>query len=164
MRTKIVEANNGRGNWGKFLVGQFDDAEWSRRSALPGEQGQPALLWRLGWSRNEFIFVLDLQTGEGAVFRHGGFAPADLNKHKIWVCPLYEGFLIWLYQQDISDLNKLPDWVDLDVPFDMSGYRRPGPAELLLVAATSALDFMPIGQPETFQLRAAIAAATSPQE
>lgn len=125
MNTRIIEARNGdAANWGKFLVGRFDD-EWSRFSALPGAASGLPLLYRLGWS-SDVIFVMDLQTGEGATFRPGGFAPADLNKRQIWVCPLYEGFLTWLYQQDLSDLSKLPDLVDLDAPFAMSGYRRPG--------------------------------------
>jgi hypothetical protein len=76
----------------------------------------------------EYIFVLDLQTGEGAMFRHGGFARADLNKHKIWVCPLFEPFLEWLYEQDVDVLSCLPDTVDLpNAPFELRGYRRAGP-------------------------------------
>jgi len=46
------------------------------------------------------------------------------------VCPLYEPFLTWLYTQDTTDLDKLPDFVEIDVkdaPFAMSGYRRSGP-------------------------------------
>ena len=38
-----------------------------------------------------------------------------------------------------------------------------GQAFDLLAAAKAALDFMPVGQPETRQLREAIAKATSPQ-
>ena len=127
MKTRIVEARNGDvANWGKFMVGKFDIEEWSRRSTLPGHDLPMPLLRQVGWGP-EHIFVMDLQTGEGATFRQGGFAPADLRNHQIWVCPLYEGFLTWLYQQDLSDLDKLPDLVDLDAPFSMTGYRRPGP-------------------------------------
>ena len=136
MKTKIIEARNAEvGNWGKFAVGrfkfavgQFTSDEWSRRSVLPGAESLTPLIWRLGW-RPDNIWVLDLQTGEGALFKPGGFAPADVTKHAIWVCPLFEPFLTWLYQQDLSDLDHLPDLVDLEAAFAMSGYRRPGPPQ-----------------------------------
>ena len=83
------------------------------------------LLQARGWSP-EHVLVLDLQTGEGAIFKPGGIARCDLSeKHEIWVCPMYEPFLTWLYQQDLSDLDKLPEFVYLgDVPTAMFGYRR----------------------------------------
>jgi hypothetical protein len=124
MITKIIEATNfdERGNWGKFMVMKFD-SEWGYRSAVVE---QTRLIDAVGWSR-QHVWVLDLQTGEGACFRHGGRAEYDLNKHKVWVCPLFEPFLVWLYDQDISDLTKLPDKVHLEnAPFDMYGYRREG--------------------------------------
>jgi hypothetical protein len=46
--------------------------------------------------------------------------------------PLFEPFLTWLYQQDLADLDKLPDFVEIDekiAPFSMAGYRRPGPED-----------------------------------
>mgnify|MGYP001618161376 CR=1 FL=1 len=139
METKIIEARNAEvGNWGKFMVGRFDIDEWSRTSILPGADSPLPLLSRVGWGPHH-IFVMDLQTGEGAIFRHGGFAPADLTNHAIWVCPLYEPFLTWLYQQDLSDLAHLPDLVDLDAPFEMSGYRRPGPQEAQFAEAQADL-------------------------
>jgi hypothetical protein len=130
MQTKIIEAtqNAEHGfNWGKFLVGR-PDAEWKVRSAIPVEHPSSArpLLSQLGWSR-EHAWVLDLQTGEGAFFRLGGFAPADLNKHRIWVCPMFEPFLVWLYEQDTTDLDALPALVELPLaPPSMAGYRRAG--------------------------------------
>ena len=122
MKTKIIEASNG-GTWGKFLVGRMDE-EWERRSAVDPEDRR-GLLGLCQWYHNS-ILVLDLQTGEGARFNPPGFAAADLNqKHQIWVCPMYEPFLTWLYEQDLSDLNKLPDYVDLpDARGDLYGYRR----------------------------------------
>lgn len=125
MKTKIIEATNGPRNWGKFLVGKFD-IEWKRRSEVATDLTMP-LLGAIGWS-DRHIHVLDLQTGEGAVFGPWGSASADLNKHKIWVCPLFEPFLIWLYEQSPIDLDKLPDHVDLPkAEFAMSGFRRKGP-------------------------------------
>ncbi len=125
MKTRIIEASNaldGSGmNWGKFMLSQFDDAEWNYISALD----KTKLLHNRGWTR-EHIWVYDLQTGEGAIFRHGGLASADLNKHKIWVCPLFEPFLVWLYTQPL-DIDKLPALVDLKgAASAVYGYRREG--------------------------------------
>lgn len=111
MHIQIVEATNrgdvgGGLNWGKFLVGRFTD-EWSRASMLPGLSEDLQIIARLpllqqrGWGERH-IMVFDLETGEGAVFRHGGLAKADLHKHKIWVCPLFEPFLEWLYEQPFA--------------------------------------------------------------
>ncbi len=127
MVIKIIEATNGF-NWGKFMLQKFD-TEWSEQSAVdPGP-----LIQRLGWT-NKHLWVLDLQTGEGAFFHPGGIASADLNKHRIWVCPMYEPFLEWVYRQDLSDITKLPSLVELTLEETaqhtaMYGYRRPGPAE-----------------------------------
>lgn len=109
METKIIEVTNGPRNHGKMLVGRWD-WEWDRASivsALP----QP-LLGQLGWSRRHIV-VFDLQTGEGATFLPGGLAAADLEKHRVWVCPLFEPFLEWLYAQDLTDIQALPAHVDL---------------------------------------------------
>lgn len=124
MKTKIIEAtqNVKTGfNWGKFLVGRMD-TEWRRRSEI-GDSDTP-LLRQCGWGPDH-LWVLDLQTGEGAYFLPRGYAGADLNKHAIWVCPMFEPFLVWLYAQDVSDLEALPSLVELpNVPGSFAGYRR----------------------------------------
>jgi hypothetical protein len=146
MRTHIVEVTNGPNNWGKFLIGQFDH-EWEHTSAVDlGRRLLPAIGWGPG---SAYTLVVDLQTGEGAIFLLGGLASADLQKHKIWVCPMFEPFLEWLYTRwreahDQASLYKavragdprpdfweaLPVLVDLpDASFAMSGYRRTGQAE-----------------------------------
>jgi hypothetical protein len=134
MRTKIIEGVQDLkvpANWGKFLVG-VPDREWLRESRIdPG--GDWPLLGRIGWTINH-VWVLDLQTGEGAYFRPGGSAHADLEKHRIWVCPLFESFLEWLYERYREagelDLDGLPEVVELPgAPFAFAGYRRPGPEE-----------------------------------
>lgn len=126
MISAIVEATNGPNNWGKFLVGRFDLNEQARRSAI-NAKSNVSLLQQIGWDVKNTILVLDLQTGEGAMFRPGGVAKTDLNKHPVWVCPMFEPFLGWLYKQDLSDLEKLPRHIDLpDAPFAMQGYRRRG--------------------------------------
>jgi hypothetical protein len=121
--TKIIEATNGPNNWGKFMVMQPTMERWHSSRVAPDMR----VLRYCGWGP-EHIIVFDLQTCEGAGFRPGGYARADLEKHKIWVCPMFEPFLEWLYQQDLTDINKLPDLIDLpNAPFAMSGYRRKGP-------------------------------------
>ena len=127
MRTRVIEATTGRaGNWGRFLLGRHD-VEWevqsgvSHQTVLAGAATNPNDIW-----------VLDLVTGEGALFTPGGYAADDLEKHRIWVCPLFEPFLEWLYLQDLSDLDALPDVVHLPSrgnPMQMAGYRRAGPGE-----------------------------------
>jgi hypothetical protein len=125
LKTKIIEATQDKEqgfNWGKFLICKFD-SEWEYISQMD----QRPLLAGRGWD-NSHVMVIDLQTGEGSLFRQGGLARADLHKHKIWVCPMYEPFLEWLYQQDLNDLDKLPPIVVIPgVPGALSGYRRPGP-------------------------------------
>jgi hypothetical protein len=130
METKFIEVTNmgarNSGNWGKFLVGRFTPKEWARRSHVT-ESPYYSLLNAVGWTP-EHITVIDLQTGEGAIFRAGGYAKADLVKHRVWVCPMFEPFLEWLYKQNLKDLQKLPALINLpDAEFAMSGYRRKGP-------------------------------------
>ncbi len=126
MDLHVVEATNGF-NWGKFAVSRFGPTEWAWRSSIDTESTRPLLAQR-GWSRDH-LWVFDLQTGEAALFRPGGNAHADLNNHRIWVCPMFEPFLAWLWRQDLDDLTKLPNLVTLDAPAEFAGYRRPGPPE-----------------------------------
>lgn len=129
MKTKFIEATNGPQNWGKFMLGRLEPHEMARTSAVMGGGEPYRLLRQIGWNLDA-IFVFDLQTREGAAFIPGGLAAADLAKHRIWVCPLFEPFLTWLYTQDLSDLDRLPALIDLpDAPFAFSGYRRQGPAD-----------------------------------
>lgn len=124
MQTKLIEATNGI-NWGKFLLGRLD-TEWSARSAMSDATPIP-LLRQVGMAPDQML-VLDLQTCEGALFsvRPGGLPQADLTKHQIWVCPMFQPFLTWLYLQDVSDLDALPHVVELAAPAVLGGYRRPG--------------------------------------
>jgi len=130
MKTFIFEATQKRRggfNHGKFGVGVFEEHEWAQRCILDGDQGlDRSLLARCGWGQ-QHVWVLDLQTGEGACFRHGGFAKADLDRHQIHVCVLFEAFLAWLYRQPLDKLSELPPLVTLpDVEPAMYGYRRGG--------------------------------------
>lgn len=133
MLTHMIEATNeepngGHGmNHGKFLIARFTPEEWQRRCLVDADFGsERSLIDRVGWTP-EHLLVLDLQTGEGALFRPHGYARADLHKHRIWVCPLFEPFLTWLYTQDTKDITLLPERVHLIAGSDMQGYRRPGP-------------------------------------
>jgi len=125
MRVKFIEATNKQGdgvNWGKFMIARFTEEEWERRSKVGGHP----MLQERGWTKDHLL-VLDLQTGEGAIFRPGGSVHYDLNdKHRIWVCPLFEPFLKWLYGQDLQSITVLPDTVDLRAPGSFAGYRREG--------------------------------------
>lgn len=134
MHTKLIEVTNGESaNWGKFLIGQFSDMEWVQRSALPmptAREGEwpPSIISSQGWTERH-VLVLDLATGEGALFAPWGLATADLNqKHQIWVCPMFEPFLTWLYaftRERTGWFEDLPKHIDLpDAPFAMSGHRR----------------------------------------
>jgi hypothetical protein len=131
MNTKIVEATNGA-NWGKFLIGWFDLVEWARHSAiLPGDDdlSQHSLLSLGGWSPEHFL-LLDLDTGEGGLFRHRGLADQDLAKKHVSVGPMCEPFLDWLYNQPLDDVRSLnlPKVVTLANDRPASG-RRAGEGE-----------------------------------
>jgi hypothetical protein len=130
MQTAIVEVTQDRAhgfNWGKFCIARFD-TEWERRSALPHNSSAP-LLSQCGWG-DDLLWVLDLQTGEGAYFRPGGNALADLWRHRIWVCPMFGPFLEWLYGQDLTDLSTLPAVVEIPGAVqDFRGRRYPGPED-----------------------------------
>jgi hypothetical protein len=108
MNTKIVEVTNGRA-WGKFLIGWFDLVEWARHSAiLPGDAslGQHPLLSLSGWSPEHFL-LLDLDTGEGRLFKHRGLADQDMANKHLFVGPMFEPFLTWLYDQPLEDVRSL---------------------------------------------------------
>jgi hypothetical protein len=123
LKVRFVEVTNGPQNWGKFMVARFEGDELWQVSAVSGGPLLPAI----GWNPAQ-VWVMDLQTCEGAAFVPGGLASADLDKRQVWVCPMFEPFLPWLYKQDLSDLDALPAHVDLaDAPFAVAGYRRKGP-------------------------------------
>lgn len=144
-------------NWGKFMVGVLEPEEFRRLSAMAKEYAEKVakdpkadehdktlnalmatrpLLYQIGFDPGA-VFVFDLQTCEGAFFSpHGGkkekgqgqmAATFDLEKHDLWVCPMFEPFLGWLYQQNLADITKLPPLVNVGhVPTAMAGYRRDG--------------------------------------
>jgi hypothetical protein len=112
-------------NWGAFLVAVFDEIELGWRSrAIPA--GVP-LSEQLGWTREQ-AWVMDLRTGEGAMFTMGGDARADLEMHRIYVTAPFEGFLEWLYTQNLQQLYTLPPVVKVaDATFSIKTHRRLGP-------------------------------------
>jgi hypothetical protein len=161
MKTKFFEVTTDF-NYGKFAVCQWEDDEWSRPSV---SEGIPMLIAR-GWDRHHY-YVMDLQTGEGAWFRKAGLASYDLDKHQIWVCPMFEPFLEWVYAQPNSDIETWPSTIhwsreEVHKHEALSGYRRPGPIEYeeiidkVLKAMDSAIDI--INDPDEMrrQLRKAI--------
>src|SRR5271169_5489625 len=121
-----------RFNWGKFMVARFDEREWTGRSRV---DGQVLLAGQCGWTPKHLL-VLDLQTGEGAMFLPTGLAKADLDKHRVWVCPMFEVFLGWLYDhpKHCADILTLPPLIELDPSKTRGhnaiyGHRRPGPSQ-----------------------------------
>jgi hypothetical protein len=130
MIAHYIEASNDGMNWGKFLLLRH---EQDPGSALPGYEGEPLLTSSRKFNRVHTM-VIDLQTGEGAAFALEGSAlnaHVDLERHKIWVCPLYEPFLQWLYEQPGLDMGRgditaLPRFVELDASFAWVGHRRAG--------------------------------------
>lgn len=128
MVTKFIECTEPTGfNWGKFMLARFTLDEWHARSAV--DKGH--LIRQRGWSPDHTL-VFDLQTGEGFLTPTNGLPRADLNKHQVWVCPMFEPFLVWLYKQPQPlDFDSLPSHVVLPegTPTAMSGYRRPGPTK-----------------------------------
>lgn len=139
MKFHYFEAVNQAPNWGKFAVGRFGPDEWGWMSETKLESGEAnpySVLGQNGWGRDH-LFIMDLATGEGAIFRPGGgSARGDLLKTQLWVCVLFEAFLTWLYQQararggrlSESDLEALAagGLVHVDVPPARAGWRRPG--------------------------------------
>lgn len=131
MHTKFIEATDATNfNHGKFMVARFTHGEWGRESAVDAEYGhRTRLLIRCGWTIYHFM-VTDLQTGEGAIFQKGGLAEVDLEKHRIWTCPMFPHFLEWLYQQNLSNFENLPSTVNLgNVPTSLVGQRGKGPQD-----------------------------------
>ena len=130
MISKFLEFSNGPNNWGKFLISVLEPEEWNHHAII--DPGRP-LLRTIGWAPHlPHALVFDLQTREGAAFVLSGHAPADLEKHKIWVCPLFEPMLNWLYMRyreiGAAWFDTLPVHVDIpDAPFEFRGYRRSGP-------------------------------------
>lgn len=135
MRTRLIEATQDTKdgpNWGKFMIGQMDE-EFRHKSRI--DPGRGLLRWGCGWHSPDMVWVMDLETKEGAVFHPGGNARADLRARQIWVCVMFEPFLAWLYAwagiHGCLDFDKLPDVVELPyVRFDLYGYRRQGQAGL----------------------------------
>ncbi len=152
MKVKFIETTNqadGGLNWGKFMVARFEPTELAVPSAIEESLGVHAgLIAGRGWGPDHLL-VLDLQTGEGAMFRHGGFAKADLTKHRVWVCPMFEPFLDWLYRQNVSDLDTLPalvEFTEAESPSAFAGYRRPGPTPEEIREHVGADDWLNKGQ------------------
>jgi hypothetical protein len=140
MDTCFVEATNGF-NHGKFMVGRLTAEEAQATSNLPGLEGE--WLFHNSGGRRRFTpdrtLIVDLQTGEGCEFsleRHGlphaEQASWELNdRHKIWVCPLFEPFVrwlaVWASEHENWTIGQIPNLIDLkDAKFAFAGHRREG--------------------------------------
>ena len=133
MEQVFVEVSD-EANWAKILLMKFGSEDLLVRSKVSGD----FLLKSVDNNRRvktgtnaEKVFVLDLQTEEGAFFfpRKEGNAKDDLESHEIWVCPLYLPFLIWLYANMPKELKEIPKLVEFpkSTHVHYQGWRRPGP-------------------------------------
>jgi hypothetical protein len=141
MDLKFIEAghrpreNGIGGNWGKFAVGRWSNDELVEPTMFPGCEGQR--ITSLNGRGIDHIWVFDLQTGESARFHTNNPIPVDvpdqLRKHGIWVCPMFEPFMValWQFIRERPNMwwDELPRtmFVPDDTPFETAGYRRPGP-------------------------------------
>ncbi len=73
--------------------------------------------------------------GNGAIFRNGGGALADVKKNAIYFCPLFTDFLTWLYDQDLDQLDELPD--KIEVPRGSAKWQSPSEPRWPLAAIWS---------------------------
>ncbi len=133
MKTHFIEATQRDDfNWGKFLLCQYEPADWAHPVHLPISKSlasQPQSLLRSRMRDPDGIWCLDIETNEGAYLRWGPRMHLDLNdKHQVWVCPMYEPFLEWLgSQHELGDITMLPHFLRLDTDFGaVAGYRRSG--------------------------------------
>jgi hypothetical protein len=137
-----------RYNWGAFLVAVPDEIEWGWRShAIPGDISLPE---QLAWGPSQ-AWVMDLRTGEGALFSLGGDYRAELESHRIFVTAQFEGFLEWLCLQDPAGLRHLPHVVKVaDATFSIRNYRRLGPTPVsFTLRKGDTFDMMWAGEPRT---------------
>jgi len=123
MNTVFIEATSEAATGqraGRFVVGRFTVRDLAQDSkASPDDL---AVLAQLAWDPRR-IWVMDLDTRQGAAFQPGGVAADDVREHGIRVGPLFVPFLGWLYDQDLSDIRALPRLVRLHAPV---ASRRPG--------------------------------------
>jgi hypothetical protein len=135
-------------NWGAFLVAVPDEIEWGWRShAIPSDISLPE---QLAWGPSQ-AWVMDLRTGEGALFTLGGDYRAELESHRIFVTAQFEGFLEWLCLQDPAGLRHLPHVVKVaDATFSIKNYRRLGPTPVsFTLRKGDTMDIMWAGEPRT---------------
>jgi hypothetical protein len=141
MKTMFLEAGHGPaapGNWGKFMIARYEPHELTEPTRYPGCEGRQGIVNQRGWAGDHF-WVLDLVTGEGVRFHVGAVPEIDahnaLEEHPVWVCPLFEPMLVWLFKfvggRPETWWDELPRTIDLpDAPFQLYGYRRSGTCAL----------------------------------
>lgn len=144
MLTRFIEATNidhGGINWGKFLVAKFDSADWNVHAVEADGLLLEVLPGKESWNRDTSVIVFDLQTGEGARFDLRTEPAMQLDKHRVWVCPMFAPFLDWLFKEIQSrppglgrfDITTLPAVAKFAAPSALAGHRRQGPTVHILV-------------------------------
>lgn len=121
-KSKIVEVSSGKDkNWGRLMVMKFTEEEKGRKSAFH----KSSTIWKEDTPSDRHIIVYDLITGEGATFDLSKDLVPQLYKHQIWVCVLYEPFLVWLQEfMKKNSFNNIPDFVELEAEKEYTGFRH----------------------------------------
>lgn len=160
MKVKFIECED-KLNWGKFQLLQWEPSDMQRQSKV--REGTPLLMAVEGQrvAGNDplkAVFVRDLQTEEGATLHPAKEVDPkpQLDRHRVWVCPLFLPFARWLFANWEGDVATLPDIVELSGEvLHLQGYRRPGeemfPLAVIrdkMVAALKAAPKLPDGPVE----------------
>ena len=134
MKTRIIEATSDQIFWSTFLVGVFD-MERRYKSCVDG-----SMVLRSYSPRD--IFILDIQTREGAVFAPHGLADVDIERTAIYTGPLFKAFLHWIraqFREGLS-LNDLPKHVEVPLTEAQEAQRQEGPMTAFLRQCLSSSD------------------------
>ena len=126
MKSRIIEVEDFPPVfWGSFLVITFDE-EWERKVMVSDPETQRfSLLAAHGWTR-EHLLVVDLGIGRGAMFHTRVDPRSQIAAIDFHFSPFFLCFLDWLWAQDLSDLDALPEHIVLDGP--LSDLRADQPA------------------------------------
>lgn len=108
MITKLIETTD-MFNHGKFLVGQMEGFELTQYLAIKDDGRQLSHVLHASPSK---FWVLDCATCEGAFFDFSNDAYYQLERHQVWVCPMFPLFLEWAFEKFKQEPNVL-NWDSL---------------------------------------------------
>lgn len=124
MKTKVIEVEEPvPGFWCKFMIGVFTD-EWGHRPVVDApEYEATSLLRQLGWSRDHYL-ILDLESGQGAIFHRGSHPEWDERTKGLSRNPMLVPLWKWLQTQDLDRIQDFPDKVTLEGPMSRERQKR----------------------------------------